>query len=334
LTANQLQDKNMGEKKRKIVFMGTSEFAVPILTRLNQCHEVVLVVASPDKPAGRKQILTPPPVKVLAQELGLPVEQPVKLRGNENFLNRLNEISPELIVVVAYGKILPAEIINLPEHGCVNVHGSILPKYRGPSPIQTAILNGDKETGVSFILMDLGMDTGDIIESHSLEITADDNFNTLSGKLSTLAADKICPIVDGYIKGELNLEVQEDDDATYCYKMTEELGKIQWSLSARAIANRVRAISEKVGVYGFYDKKRLSIIEADFIDSACPEDKAELPVGTVLMGIETETNQKIICVKCGKGRLILKKVQLEGRQPMEIKDFINGQQKFVGSVLT
>ncbi|PIR94614.1 methionyl-tRNA formyltransferase [Candidatus Falkowbacteria bacterium CG10_big_fil_rev_8_21_14_0_10_39_11] len=320
--------------KRKIVFMGTSEFAVPILKSLNDCYDVVLVVVSPDKPTGRKQAITPPPVKILANELGLKVEQPTKLRGNEEFFNTLKKVNPEVIVVVAYGKILPAEIINLPEHGCINVHGSILPKYRGPSPIQTALINGEKETGISFILMDLGMDTGDVIRKYSINIESEDDFNSLSGKLSALSAEKVCKVVEQYVNGDTNLEMQEDDEATYCYKITETMGRIQWSLSARAIANRIRAIGGKVGVYTFFDEKRLRIIEAEGVDSHCVKDNASISVGTVFQGVDPETNIKMVCVKCGKGRLILKKVQLEGRQPMAIKDFVNGQQKFVGSVLS
>lgn len=324
----------MIDKKRKIVFMGTSEFAVPVLTSLNKCYEVVLVVASPDKPAGRRQAITPPPVKLAAQELGLQIEQPAKLRDNEEFLDTLNSVKPELIVVVVYGKILPPEIINLSEHGCINIHGSLLPKYRGPSPLQTAIMNGDQETGISFILMDLGMDTGDIIDHYSVKIEPEDSFVSLGSRLSKLAAKKVCQVVEGYIDGDLNLEIQNDDEASYCYKMTESMGRVQWSLSARAIANRIRAIGDQIGVYAFWGDKRLRLIEAEVNLGRWQTDNDNVAIGTVFKGVDDETKQIKVCIKCGKGCLRLKKVQLEGKQPMDIKDFVNGQQGFVDSQLS
>ncbi|OGF31938.1 methionyl-tRNA formyltransferase [Candidatus Falkowbacteria bacterium RIFOXYD2_FULL_35_9] len=323
----------MEKKDIKIVFFGTSEFAVPIFKKIADNYDVKLVVTSPDKPSGRKMIMTPPPVKAEAENRGLAISQPNFLKRNDSFFEQLRKINPDIIIVVAYGKILPPEIINLPEQGCLNIHGSILPKYRGASPIQTALINGDKETGVSIILMDLGMDTGDIIKSEYLEINPADNFTVLSTKMSEMASSMIDDVIIPYITDELNLEMQDDDRASYCTKIESSMGKVIWSMSASAINNLVRAIAERVGVYTTFNDKKLNIIKSKVVSSCQNQEKyQDLPVGTVVSCMD-EQNKSFIAVKCGKGALELEQVQLEGKKPMAVKDFINGQPNFVGSQL-
>lgn len=309
--------------------MGTSFFAVPIFEKLASNYDVRLAVCTPDKPGGRGHQLIASPIKISAQELNIQVEQPTKLKGNQDFIKKLKQLSPDLVVVAAYGKILPESIINLPEHGCLNVHASLLPKYRGASPIQTCLLNGDKQTGISIMLMDLGMDTGDIVNQEEIEINNNDNFNTLSEKLSSLAAQMIDEAIPSYIRGETNLEMQNDDDATYCYKIDPTMAKIKWVQSAKAIDNLIRAVCGKLKVYTFFNDKRLNIIEAYPIEDKLFID-TQIPVGKVIK--KPNANSKY-CVKCGKGALELKTVQIEGKKPTDIENFINGYQNFFGSIL-
>jgi methionyl-tRNA formyltransferase len=322
----------MEKKKIKIVFMGTSNFAEPILRRLQEDFSVALVVSSPDKPGGRNlSSLIRPPIKILAEELGLPIEQPASLKNNLLFFDRLKKIKPDLIVVAAYGKILPPEIINLPEHGCLNIHPSLLPKYRGASPIQSALLAGDVETGVSIILMDLGMDTGDILAQEKMDIEPSDDFETLGEKLAVRSAKMLAEIIVPFVRSEITQLIQADDLATYCSKIEDNQGAIQWILSARAIHNRIRALRHRAGTFTEFAGKRLNIVRADYCsDPTCVEiEDNSIAVGTVFKCAA----RKAYCVKCGSDALILKEVQLEGKKIMAIEDFVNGQRDFVGSIL-
>jgi len=317
----------MQDKKIKIVFMGTGNFAVPIIEKLNNNYDVRLLVCSPDKPVGRRHVMTPPPTKRFALQNGIQIEQPVRLKDNKAFLQKLKQVNADIIVVVSYGKILPADIINLPEHGCLNIHGSILPKYRGPSPIQTAIKSGDQETGISVILMDTGMDTGDIVVEEVIEIKNEDNYESLSERMSKFSADLINDILPEYIKGNVNLEVQDDDEASYCTKILSEMGKVQWSQSATSIRNTVRAYASLIGVYSTYKDKRLYFEETEIsIDS----ENIDLPLGTVY---RSKDNPKDILIKCGKDSLKLIKVKLEGKKVVTVKDFLNGHQDLIGTTL-
>jgi methionyl-tRNA formyltransferase len=295
---------------------------------LNEKFQVIQVVTQPDKPLGRKQILTAPPVKRLALELGIPVEQPAKLRNNQNFIDKLKSLSPDIVVVAAYGKILPKEILNLPEHGCVNVHASLLPKYRGASPIQSAILNGDQETGITIMLMDFEMDTGDIISQKNVRIAADDTYRTLSDKLVKVGSALLLECLMPYVKGEINLQIQNTKLATYCAKITTAMGKINWQETASQIANKIRAFGEDVVCFTDYNGQRLLITKAQVHNLI--EENAATPVGTVS---KCPYDKDCVIVKCGSGALKLIEVQLAGKKPLMIKDFLNGHKDFIDSVL-
>lgn len=311
-------------KKIKIIFMGTSDFAVPILIELVKKFTVIGVVTEIDKPAGRGQKILAPPIKSIAQKLELPCYQPLDLKKNPKFVEQLSQLEPELIVVAAYGKFLPDAILNLPKHGCLNVHPSLLPKYRGPSPIQTAILNGEKETGVTIILLDEGMDSGDIASQKTLAIRQDENYESLAKHLSLLGAELLINTIPPFLDNEINLVTQNNDQATYCRKIAKENAKINWQGAAETIYNQVRAFNPWPISYTFWENKKLDILKAESIDSA---DAPNHPFGKVL------ALNKDILVQCGRGQLKLIEVRLENKKIMNINDFLNGHQDFMGAIL-
>jgi len=314
--------KNMAEStnnKIKIVFMGTSEFSVPVLKALNENCEVLAVVCEKDNIAGRGQKLQFCPVKKFAIENQLPFFQPEHLRNNKIFYQQLKNLNPDIIVVLAYGKILPMEILNLPLNGCLNIHPSLLPKYRGPSPIQSALLNGDKTTGVSIILMDAGMDTGDIVYSESVDIEEKDNFFSLSDKLCQLSSEIIVKILLDYTKNELPLVIQEEAMATYCQKINKTDGEINWQKSASMIVNQIKAYIEWPGSYTFFNNKKIDLLEAEeFFDPELVNFKK----GQMLFW----RGNLIIC--CGDGFLRVNKLKIEGKNSVSSMDFMNGYSQF------
>ncbi len=281
----------------KIIFMGTPEFGAIILDKLCQTSlKPILVITAPDKPVGRKQIITPPPVKVLAQKYNIQVAQPEKIL---NLKSLIFNLKPDLIVVAAYGQILPKEILEIPKYGCLNVHPSLLPKYRGSSPIQYTILNGDKKTGVTIMLMDEKMDHGPIITNCELRIA---NYKyTLKGlekKLANLGANLLIETIPKWIQGKIKPKPQNELEATYTKIIKKQDGKIDWQKSAQEIERQIRAFNPWPGTYTIYNKKRLKILKTEIL----------------------------------KGRLIIKKVQLEGKRPMNFKDFLNGHPDFLSTI--
>ena len=224
----------------KIVFMGTPDFSVPCLRALDEKYGVCAVFCNPDKPVGRKHILTAPPTKVYANEHNIPVYQPVSLKTDDVY-NQLCDIAPDYIVVVAYGKILPERIINLPKHGCINVHGSLLPNYRGASPIQWSIVNGEKVTGVTTMFMDCGVDTGDILLKKECEIADDDTYETLHDKLSELGAKLLIDTLDGLNNGEIK-PIAQGECKCYTPIITKEMGRLDFSKPAKEVYNLIRGL--------------------------------------------------------------------------------------------
>jgi methionyl-tRNA formyltransferase len=314
----------MSDKDIKIVFMGTPEFAVPILKKLTEAFNVVAAVTQPDKPAGRDMTLQSPAVKIFAQKAGIQVFQPDKLKDNIVFFDVLKKLAPDVIVVAAYGKILPKEIVNLAPHGCLNVHPSLLPMYRGASPIQAALLNGDKETGVSIILLDLGLDTGDILAQEKIQIKPEDNAGTMHDKLSALGAELLIKVIPEYLNDNVILKVQDETSATCCWTINKEEGKTAWINSAQMIHNRIRAFTPWPGAYCFWEGKRLMILSA----SVAKEDVDDYPVGRVFR------RNGSIFVKTGRDYLELKDVQLEGKNKMSAADFVNGHKNFLNAILS
>ncbi len=228
----------------RIVYMGTPDFAVPALEKLAQSpdYTVAAVFTQPDKPKGRKMVMTPPDVKVCAEKLGIPVFQPSSMRSEEAY-NSLKELNPDVIVVAAYGQILPKAVLDLPKFGCVNIHGSLLPKYRGAAPIQQSVLDGEKVTGVTTMLMDVGLDTGDILLKAETEIGENETAGELFDRLAVLGGELIIETLDKLKKGEITPQKQDESLATHTSKITKELCPIDFNMSAFEVHNKVRGLN-------------------------------------------------------------------------------------------
>ncbi|NIS08674.1 MAG: methionyl-tRNA formyltransferase [Candidatus Dadabacteria bacterium] len=298
----------------KIIFMGTPVFAVPSLKALTESEdEVIAAVCQPDKPVGRKKILSKPPTKEFAESQNIPVLQPAKIRGNDEFLNQLKELAPDLICVAAYGKILPKEVLDLPKYGCINVHSSLLPKYRGAAPINWAIINGEAKTGVTTMLMDEGMDTGDILLTEETDITTDDTSETLTKRLSEIGADLLIKTIIKLKQEELNPIKQLDNEATLAPILKKEHGEIDWTKSAEEIRNQIRGLLPWPVAFTHLNGKMLKIFSAD------TSEKSGDP------GLVLEASKSNLRIACGFGSLDLKELQLEGNKKMEIKSFVAGR---------
>lgn len=306
----------------KIVFMGTPDYAVKTLEALvNSNHTVAAVFAQPDKPVGRKQILTPPPVKVCAEKYNIPVFQPQSVR-NGDALEILKEIDPDVIVVVAYGKILPKEILTLPKYGCVNGHASLLPKYRGASPIQWCIVCGETKTGVTTMLMDEGMDTGDILETAQVEIGESETAEELFERLSDISADLMLSTLEKLEKGEITPIPQNHNDATYAPIIKKEMAFLDFKKNAKELFNAVRGYYSWPCAYFFLEGKRIKVIKA------AVGQKTSKSAGTV-----TDNNGKL-SLACGDGvALDILILQAEGSKIMEAKQYLCGKQIAVGTVI-
>ena len=306
----------------RIVFFGTPDFAVPSLRALLESDdEVVGVVCQPDRPAGRGQQLSAPPVKVVAVQAGVPVLQPDKVRTPE-FLDALRQWAPDLIVVAAYGRILPKPVLDLPPHGCINVHASLLPKYRGAAPIQWAMLRGEPETGVTIMQMNEGMDTGDIRLQRATPIAADETYGALQARLAVLGAEALRAALTSLKAGTLPRLPQRDADMTLAPMLSKEDGRIDWSQAAADIARRVRALHPWPSAFTVLDGKLLKIHRAH---PTAPAAVAE--PGTVV------TLDDGIAVATGTGTLVLDEVQLEGRKRLSAAEFARGGQVRIGSRL-
>jgi len=305
----------MKKSKIKIVFLGTPEFSAIILEKLvKNSYNPLLVVTAPDKPVGRKQILTPPPAKIIAQKYNLPVLQPANLKNSTgiHFLKLLKQKAPDLIITAAYGQILPKKILNIPKYGCLNVHPSLLPKYRGPAPIQAAILNGDKKTGVTIILMDEKIDHGKIISSSQFLISNKKiTYQELSQKLAELGADLLIKTIPKWINNKIKPRPQNDSKATYTKIIKKEDGKIDWSKPAQEIERKIRAFYPWPGAFTFF-KKSNKILRVKILDAI----------------IAKKENPKKLCLRCGKNYLIIKKLQPESKKPMTGEDFLKGYADF------
>ena len=305
--------------------MGTPDFAVPTLKSLVESgYDVIGAVTQPDKPKGRGYQLMPPPVKVYALENKIPVYQPATLKGEE-FAALLSELDPEAIVVVAYGKILPVNVLEYPKYGCVNVHGSLLPEYRGAAPMQRAIIDGKSETGITTMLMAAGLDTGDMLLKETVEIGEDDNFEDIHDRLSALGADLLIKTLKGLEAGEITPEAQDDSMSTYAAKIEKSDCAIDFSLDARVIHNKIRGLSPiPLSFTHTPDGKLLKIAKSKLFDA---EKTPKCLPGTV---IEVGEDIKIAC---GKGIISLLTVLPEGKGRMSAADFVRGRKINVGDVL-
>ena len=303
----------------RIVFMGTPEFAVPCLQKLIDCgHEVCGVFTQPDKPQGRKMIMTPPPVKQLALEHGIPVYQPEKMRDG-TALEMLREANPELVIVVAYGKILPKDILELPRYGCINIHASLLPELRGAAPIQWSVINGCKKTGVTSMQMDEGLDTGDMLIKGEIEIGENDTAGEMHDKLSVLGADILEKTIDLLLKNELAPEKQDHEKFTYAPILSKELSPIDWNLSAQEIHNKIRGLCPWPSACAMLNGKKVKIHKSILV-----ADKGA-SAGEIVQ------NNKHLVVSCGDGKCIeILNLQAEGKKAMSADDFMRGNALNIG----
>jgi len=323
----------MQKSKMKIVFMGTPEFGTIILEELvNGGYKPILVVTATDKPVGRKQTLTPPPVKVVAEKYGIDFLQPEKI---ENCKLKIENYKPELVVVAAYGQILSKEILEIPKYGCLNIHPSLLPKYRGSTPVQYAILNGDKETGVTIILMDEKMDQGPILAQRELEIQNKSQIpitkitsGELNKKLANLGAKLLIETIPKWVKGEIKPKPQDESKATYTKILKREDGKIDWQKSAKEIERQIRAFDSWPGSFTFWEKEKpvqIKILKTRVLEIIYSKT---YPLGKTLVAPQNE-----LCVQCGEGFLIVERLQLEGKKEMGSEEFLRGHPDFIGTIL-
>jgi methionyl-tRNA formyltransferase len=292
----------MTKSNPKIIFIGTSQFAVSVLEKLiKNKYNVSSVITAPDKPVGRKQEITPPPVKGIALKYNLPILQPEKI---SNFKSQISNLKPNLIIVAAYSQIIPKNILDIPKFGCLNLHPSLLPKYRGPSPIQTAILNGDKITGITIMLMDEKIDHGPIISQKRIALILQENSQTLEKKLAQTTADFLIETLPQYLQGKIKPQVQDESKATYTKILTRQDGQIDWQKSAQEIARKVRAFYPWPGAWTEFNGQRVKILKAKAVDKQ-----------------QKET------ISTGKGFLSLEIVQPAGKKPMTGQEFFRGHKK-------
>lgn len=312
----------------KILFMGTPDLAAVCLEAVyNKAGvEVVGVLTQPDKPKGRGMKLVPPPVKVFAEEHGIPLYQPQTLK-NGTFEDELKKLDPDMIIVAAYGKILPKYVLDYPKYGCVNAHGSILPKYRGASPIQRAIIDGEKVTGITAMYMAEGLDTGDIIKIYPCDITPDDDFGSLHDKLANLAGVAMCDVIDMTENGTITRTKQDDEKSSYAAKIEKEDTVIDFTKNAEDIVNLVRGLSPApLAVTRTPDGKLLKLTHARLSDMEKTDNAGEVAA-------LSDKGEGEIVLSCGDGCISVTGVVPEGKKPMKSADYIRGRRISVGDIL-
>ncbi len=308
-------------KKYQVLFFGTPEIALPTLHSLAESEEieVAAVVTQSDKPAGRHMEVTQSAVKVFAEKKGIPVLQPETLRGNKEFAELIRELKPDAFVIISYGQIIPKKILEIPKHGALNIHVSLLPKYRGASPIQQALLNNDNATGITIIKINERMDAGDIIFVKKLLISDKDNAGILSQKLGVLGGEFIVPVLLDYMEDHLKPIPQNHAQATFCSKIEKDDGRIKWEeQTAQEIFNRIRAFTPWPSCFTTWDGKRMKIIEARVGDEKIKPGTMEILSGEKKLPLAIGTK---------KGSIHPVKIQLEGKGLIDIKTFLNGNKE-------
>ena len=312
---------------KKIVFMGTPKFAVPVLEMLIENYGVDLVITQPDKKVGRKKVLTPPPVKVVALENNIKVLQPEKISTDEETYNTLKELNPDIIITAAYGQIVPEKILEIPKHKCINVHGSLLPKLRGGAPIQYSILENHGKTGITIMYMVKKLDAGDMISKVEVDILDSDNYETLHDKLSIAGCDLLNETLPKIFSGDISPEKQDDAEATFARNILREDEKIDWNTSARAVFNKVRALDPTPGAFTYLEGNVLKIWSTEEVkqDFESNFDK----VGTII-----KQDKKSIYILCGKNTVLkVNELQVSGKKRMPVVNFLSNKKDYVGTVL-
>jgi len=314
----------------RVLFLGSPEFAVPSLKALiaSPRYEVLAVVTQPDRKAGRGQRLTPPPVKVVASEAKIPVFQFSRIRKNPEAMDLLMRLRPEILVVVAFGQILPRDFFEFPKYGTLNVHASLLPKYRGASPVAYAILNGESETGITIMKIDEGMDTGDILSRKAVPLGENVSAGELEALLAEEGAELLVETIRGYVQGEIRPTPQDSGQASYAPRLDKEDGRICWSETAVKIHNLVRAMNPWPVAFTSFRDQKLKIWE-----TALAEEPLELEMNAAEGGVVTGLRNGIL-VRCGsRSYLSLLRLQLPSRQKVTATEFVNGTQLKVGERL-
>ena len=308
----------------KLVYMGTPDFAVPPLTALVEAgHGVAAVVTQPDKPKGRGKAVLMTPVKEKALSYGIPVYQPARIKKDEEFLKTLREINPDAIVVAAFGQILPKEILELPKYGCVNIHASLLPKYRGAAPIQWAVIDGEKESGITTMMMDVGLDTGDMLDRTVIPLAEDETGGSLFEKLSRAGGPLILKTLEALENGTAVRTKQPEEGATYAGMLDKSLGNIDWTQSAAKIERLIRGLNPWPSAYTGYKGKTMKLWAADVLEGTFEGVPGEI--------IKVEKERFL--VRTGDGALAVKELQLEGKKRMDAASFLRGFSLEEGEIL-
>ena len=307
-----------------IIFMGTPDFAIPALrTLIESEHSVSAVFTQPDKPKGRGHKLTPPPVKVLAEQNGISVYQPESLKKNaDEYISIINDIKPDIIVVAAYGKILPKEVLDIPTFGCVNIHGSLLPKYRGAAPIQWAVLNGDKETGITTMLMNEGLDTGDILMTEKTKIGENETASELFERLSLMGAELMLKTIDNLQKEKISPKKQDNSKATYAQMLSKDLSNIDFNRLVYEVHKKICGLSDWPCAVTSINGKRLKIYRSEIVSNTKPDAEP----GEII-------NEKDFTVACIDGSIRFVEVQAEGSKRMKSEDYLRGKPVTKGTIL-
>ena len=298
----------------KIVFMGTPEFAVPSLETLINKFGVKAVFTQPDRPKGRGKKMAVSAVKECALKYDIPIYQPVKLRNDKKCIDAIKSIEPDFIVVVAFGQILTKEVLDIPKYGCVNLHGSLLPKYRGAAPINFSIINGEKVSGNTTMLMDVGLDTGDMLLKDEVPIHDDMTAGELHDALMDRGGELLVKTLEGLYEGKLKPIAQNDDESTYASKLDKTIAKIDWTKSSRDIHNQIRGMNPWPVAYTTYKGQMMKIYK-----SSIASDNSNKEPGTIL-----KADKSGILVKAGEGSLLVEQIQFPNGKPMKVKDYMNG----------
>lgn len=317
----------MNDSRYKIIFMGTPDFSLPGFQAIlsDSAFVVIGVFTRTDKPIGRKQILTAPPVKILAREHSIPVFQPEKIKLETE---KIKELAPDLIVVIAYGKIIPQEILDIPKYGCINVHASLLPKYRGAACLNAPLINGDKETGVTIMQMEAGLDTGPILHQVKIELTNKTTLPEVHDRLAQLGADILPQTLKDWLAGKISPQKQDDSQATYISTLKKEDGHLDWSRPAEDLERLVRGLNPWPGTFAYNENgKIVKILAAEVYKVQPSEASNKEKIGEISL-----KNNKL-CLKCGQDYLVILKLQTEGGKPLTTQEFLSGHPDFVGKVL-
>ena len=309
-------------EKIKIIFIGTAEFGLPAFKALikDSDFEIALAVTQPDKPIGRKQIITSSPIKIAAEKNNITVLQPEHII---DIKEKISLLSPDLIIVAAYAQLIPEAILNLPKYGCLNLHASLLPKYRGSAIIQAAILNNDEQTGLTIIKMDKGLDTGPILAQTAINIGNEDTAGTLYDKLSGISADFVIETIKQYLAGKIKPIAQDSSLASYAKELTKSDGLINWSKPALYLEKFIRAMSPWPVAWTWWNGKQVKIISVQ---------NQPIEINTYKPGKTFKYNSGL-AVQCGQNALIIKSLQLEGKSALESEEFLRGHENFIGNIL-